>query len=460
MKINEVEARLQISKANIRFYEKEGLLSPKRGENGYRDYCEKDMEQLKKIIILRKLGVTIPDMRELFAGQIELQDVLATNMEQLTRQLAEIHGAIRLCEEMQKDDQAAVHLTDDFYWNRLHEEQTQGARFVDIVNDYLEFEKQSWLAMWCGPFLFPADKLVKKKGWLITIVVLLLLCVVRGMVKAIWHTGTFVEGFGYPFVLFAFMTLITFPLFVLNRRYRDADLPEPKQLKAWQKVLKVIGALLYLPVVFFGGLLVSDRCITSALLGDFPYVTTSKLWLLYFIVGMYLFCVIVWLYGRHGIFGRLGEGMEGFRAHLPGRVKTKVLLLSIGAYLLVLVLYSLCFTAFTEDGVIDRTLWHTKTYTWEDVDHYELRAGFDGCLNYTVVMQDGFRASCLGSGISGSSLPEDRYPDDTDSYAKMLTEKFHDMHIPLKACDWEKLKKKLTYEYWRDYADELREIVE
>lgn len=48
MKINEIEELLQISRANVRFYEKEGLLHPKRGDNGYRDYSEEDIACLKK----------------------------------------------------------------------------------------------------------------------------------------------------------------------------------------------------------------------------------------------------------------------------------------------------------------------------------------------------------------------------------------------------------------------------
>ena len=39
MKINEVEALAGITKKNIRFYEEQGLLNPRRNpENGYRDY--------------------------------------------------------------------------------------------------------------------------------------------------------------------------------------------------------------------------------------------------------------------------------------------------------------------------------------------------------------------------------------------------------------------------------------
>ena len=45
MKINEVEALVGITKKNIRFYEAQGLLSPKRNaENSYRDYSEQEVQ--------------------------------------------------------------------------------------------------------------------------------------------------------------------------------------------------------------------------------------------------------------------------------------------------------------------------------------------------------------------------------------------------------------------------------
>lgn len=48
MTIKEIESLSCMTRANIRFYESEGLLSPVRMENGYRDYSEKDLAVLKK----------------------------------------------------------------------------------------------------------------------------------------------------------------------------------------------------------------------------------------------------------------------------------------------------------------------------------------------------------------------------------------------------------------------------
>ena len=52
MTIKEVEKKLNITRANIRFYEKEGLLQPKRCDNEYRDYSEDDLKRLEKILIV------------------------------------------------------------------------------------------------------------------------------------------------------------------------------------------------------------------------------------------------------------------------------------------------------------------------------------------------------------------------------------------------------------------------
>lgn len=42
MKINEVEAAVGVTKKNIRFYEEEGLISPRREPgNGYRSYSKR-----------------------------------------------------------------------------------------------------------------------------------------------------------------------------------------------------------------------------------------------------------------------------------------------------------------------------------------------------------------------------------------------------------------------------------
>ena len=42
MRIGEVEKLTEVKEANIKFYEREGLINPRRNENGYRDFSDED----------------------------------------------------------------------------------------------------------------------------------------------------------------------------------------------------------------------------------------------------------------------------------------------------------------------------------------------------------------------------------------------------------------------------------
>ena len=62
MKIKQVEELVGSTSKNIRFYENQGLLTPERAENGYREYHEQNIEALKKIKLLRKLGISVEEI--------------------------------------------------------------------------------------------------------------------------------------------------------------------------------------------------------------------------------------------------------------------------------------------------------------------------------------------------------------------------------------------------------------
>ena len=75
MRIKEVEARVGLSAKNIRFYEKEGLLAPRRqAGNGYRDYDEGELSTLRRIKLLRKLDVPLEEIKAMLAGTLTLDE--------------------------------------------------------------------------------------------------------------------------------------------------------------------------------------------------------------------------------------------------------------------------------------------------------------------------------------------------------------------------------------------------
>ena len=80
MTIREIEALSGMTRANIRFYESEGLLTPNRMENGYRDYTRSDLDTLHKIRLLRALGLGIDEIRKLSAGETALDEALESRL--------------------------------------------------------------------------------------------------------------------------------------------------------------------------------------------------------------------------------------------------------------------------------------------------------------------------------------------------------------------------------------------
>ena len=71
MKITEFASKYAIPVDTIRYYEKEGLLQPKRLENGYRHFDEGCAEQLKMVVVLKKLGFTIKEIYQLSSFNME-----------------------------------------------------------------------------------------------------------------------------------------------------------------------------------------------------------------------------------------------------------------------------------------------------------------------------------------------------------------------------------------------------
>lgn len=86
--IGDVANMMGLSRDTLRYYEKRGILSSEKGDNGYRYYTERDISKLIAILYQRKMDIGLDDMEALWTE--------GDTLNQLTR----ITG-IRLEEEMQ-----------------------------------------------------------------------------------------------------------------------------------------------------------------------------------------------------------------------------------------------------------------------------------------------------------------------------------------------------------------------
>lgn len=133
--IKEAEAESGISKQNIRYYEKMGLLHPDRNEiNGYRKYSEEDIRRLKYIYLFRKLDMPLEEIRNLLDGAVDLQTALAQQKDRLKAEQERIQGAIRFCGEIHENKLEDLDV--DNCLQKIEAEEKCGSLFANILYDY------------------------------------------------------------------------------------------------------------------------------------------------------------------------------------------------------------------------------------------------------------------------------------------------------------------------------------
>lgn len=61
---NDIQRITALTRKALEYYEEKGFIHPRRLENGYREYSEKDVEILNKIAFFKKLGLTITEIKD------------------------------------------------------------------------------------------------------------------------------------------------------------------------------------------------------------------------------------------------------------------------------------------------------------------------------------------------------------------------------------------------------------
>jgi len=140
LNINELEKRTGITKQNIRFYEKKGLLSPARNTvNNYREYSEPDVKRLQIIKALRKLDISIDDIRSVLTEEILMEEVMEAQLEALQKRQKELDAGIHICQSLLHT--SLKNLDAEQLLQRMEAMEQEGGAFMAIINDYKVWAK-------------------------------------------------------------------------------------------------------------------------------------------------------------------------------------------------------------------------------------------------------------------------------------------------------------------------------
>ena len=137
MNIKQASEQSGVSAPNIRFYEKEGLLTPARRQgNDYRDYTAGDVRTLKLIRMLRMLDVPLPTIKAVLRGEQPLQQALQAQQTVLEQQAAHLAAAMQFCADLARQRPQAETLDVDACLTRMEKPAVQGAFCSGWLQDY------------------------------------------------------------------------------------------------------------------------------------------------------------------------------------------------------------------------------------------------------------------------------------------------------------------------------------
>lgn len=243
MKIKELENLLSVSRSNIRFYEKQGLFSPERKDNNYREYTEQDIKVLKKIIIFRKMGFTVEEIKLIQNDELPFAEAITNAQQRIEDEIEQLNGSLKLIKQVAKENSSFDEIDFNEHWYAINESEKSGEKFVDICKDFLELELNSFDFMWKYVFFHDFKKTRAKHGTVIACGILLLLCILRGISKVLIWKESFWSGFLYPFAVALAASIIILPLFLLSKKF--------------PKVASVVATILLgLIVLFFAGIII------------------------------------------------------------------------------------------------------------------------------------------------------------------------------------------------------------
>lgn len=90
----------------MRYYEEIGLVSPARGENGYRSFCETDLHKLAFLARSRSLGFSLDDCQQLLSlydderSSADVRDLAVRHIADVDHKLAQLKEIRRVLSKL------------------------------------------------------------------------------------------------------------------------------------------------------------------------------------------------------------------------------------------------------------------------------------------------------------------------------------------------------------------------
>lgn len=213
----------------------EGLLSPIRNENGYREYTENDLEVLKRIKLLRTLHFSLEEIKLLHTGEHHLSESLQNHIKELELEKKDLEQSQKICRDMQNDQVQYQNLNAQYY---LDEIEKSTHRLILLPEDD---QIQEQVIPWRRFFARTLDSCLYSSLWkLFQILVFRVNYATRSGIDLLWDSAAVVimTLFIEPVLLSKFSTTLGKAL--LGIQVRDDEGNALSKKKAFERTWRVL----------------------------------------------------------------------------------------------------------------------------------------------------------------------------------------------------------------------------
>ena len=111
--------KANVTLRTIRFYDKKGILKPSfRNDNGNRYYTDEDLVKLQQILLLKYLGFSLDEIREITLGSGDwhiLQESLSIQKKLVQERIGELQSVLNAID----NTSSAIEKDQDINWNHM-----------------------------------------------------------------------------------------------------------------------------------------------------------------------------------------------------------------------------------------------------------------------------------------------------------------------------------------------------
>lgn len=137
MQTKDITDALGIKKERIKYYKKEGVFVPENPViNGKTEFTERDYENLKKLVILTKAGLSCADIKKAQTGAKTLQEVVKNRQIAIRDEIERMSGSLALSEELFSAEAQYDTLPTEEFWQFIKAKEEAGELFMDIDDGY------------------------------------------------------------------------------------------------------------------------------------------------------------------------------------------------------------------------------------------------------------------------------------------------------------------------------------